>query len=1453
MPQSGTQALVSHLVNTASSAERVIPFLGSGVSAMSGILMGQDFIDYLATTIFEAAHDPGGASLQKVHRLREGVWERHFSQTQVDEADGWIREQHGRILKRPDEAPDAQGTLAELAREVHLALEAQPADKRSSSLTSDYIVEEGIRSLRDWRRALHFLARLDTERNVTTLRKEPEQVVIDSFVKQLVEKRMPNLTHKMIAHMSLLQNARLILTTNFDDLLERCFRALQRTIRVVEIPIGAPLPPARSFDLGRTLLKLHGGLIQARADLTLDDAPSEPDLDAFLSYLTPGSILAPSRRNKRKVWLLVIGYSGSDRRMTDIIKAAIRCHEALHVVWVIHSHADRIIAEQVFHEESMRELLGDSEDDRIRLIECDRPDLALYEAYQRIAFTLPPGGLTYRFSYKLPPTAIESNHIVQTSIDAAQPAISDIAVKLHNHLVKDSTDQYTDEELGLILRRNGVQRSWSLIVGGSGAMRIAAGLFDIIERPKNKMWFEMQDYSCNGMLLLDCVRTLAIRAGVFQRDLIITPDVRLLAGDDTDLTRFQTRLNRLLHRVPIVPDDWILFFYARDPAGGSASWPGNSWGNSSFGIHEDEIFGRLLRALGRIGFRTVVVPSTPMRIERSAIKQGFVSHCLSWQSDIKDSKYTPLVASLAACLSNHPELRDSGAAQELSEQEEASKIAERILPQPPPAPSTSTLHTIRQIAQAPPKVPPERSLLFAGQADGDIVDSHGDPNGDRTRRRGGMRYEQHIAVAIAWTQKSGDQEYDSTVRRQKFLFAATLFRQSRHDSAFYSEAVFPCPYPFNVSGRDNDKARARLVDRWLRELESLRVITARTGGFFWMHRDVRLGLQAILGECRVPIDTPRRMEFREREMRARTHLWIARWYQRSFRASGHTVPLWACLHHNIECVIHAPDDRPRFEPEHKDALFRYRRHLMDLALRDCIRVLTLGRRLIKYWNTSADLQLFSQTKRLIESNEHGVMGALARLKASTSSHGKKSRVARHLDTLTTLVEMVIRDVESLNSSLAAECGKSPGQPTRQNVASTPAHGKTLSYTTRLGKASAPITLGCRWTFESNLFYDSDPKSIGFFEQFDKAITTLELNWVRDPVARRSLMIDLQQAESDHPLKKGRAKDLAGQSKWLDKHRSDPDRLLATVKLLNEMAYACARRAKTLEWFDEPSTTPKHRRTSIGKWLATSWLAHHALDLCWSLDPTQGREEALEAEKALTIYGLALGGLGRFSEAKRRLAEARTVLSMCHNEDRPRNGVIMLRLAEVHAFEASSWKESNDRQQFEASLSSAWLALEDAEGHLSGSSHSTLWWGLLYRLRLQVANRLSELNGLDTRRETDRHTQVSRSQLNDLAWTWTIAGLSAGGNSIYRRLRVASEFLRSPVLDQGLLGADLYEREKDSKFPIREVLDDASSSDTPDTIRQIAKQLRENYARWIKVNGSPDQETGREDAEESSPA
>lgn len=291
-------------------------------------------------------------------------------------------------------------------------------------------------AIQDWIDALEFLSRayLTEIPNSTPPKLQaelgpPNRFVHDSFFQLIVRRGEPSLGHHMLVALSDQLRIQLILTTNFDDLIERSFATHGIRLSPFDVHKEAWLPSPR-LVLGRpAIIKLHGGAYGLRADASLDAKPAEADRRAFMGYLA-GEPLDKSESQTAKanqsfnfsskadeVGLIVAGYSARDGRMRQMIKTALRTLEKLHVFWFCHTKSDCLeiaggypplndgdTPQSASVDQINASFIADLDDKqkaRLHVIHGDFGLTAL-EAYQELTGTLPPTGLFFPTTWSLP-------------------------------------------------------------------------------------------------------------------------------------------------------------------------------------------------------------------------------------------------------------------------------------------------------------------------------------------------------------------------------------------------------------------------------------------------------------------------------------------------------------------------------------------------------------------------------------------------------------------------------------------------------------------------------------------------------------------------------------------------------------------------------------------------------------------------------------------------------------------------------------------------------------------------------------------------------------------------------------------------------------------------------------------------------------------------------------------
>jgi hypothetical protein len=149
------------------------------------------------------------------------------------------------------------------------------------------------------------------------------QSLIDSFFDRLVRGRKPSAAHRFLAFLTKLLGWPMVLTTNFDDLIEMAFREEGLSPVVYELVSNGAMPDPHLVASHLAVMKMNGGSFGLRAGFELDE-PLDPQSVAFFhSYLPEDAVL------------LVLGYSGGERRTMTILEAlAERFDAPKRIVWV---------------------------------------------------------------------------------------------------------------------------------------------------------------------------------------------------------------------------------------------------------------------------------------------------------------------------------------------------------------------------------------------------------------------------------------------------------------------------------------------------------------------------------------------------------------------------------------------------------------------------------------------------------------------------------------------------------------------------------------------------------------------------------------------------------------------------------------------------------------------------------------------------------------------------------------------------------------------------------------------------------------------------------------------------------------------------------------------------------------------------------------------------------------
>lgn len=1415
----------------------IIPLFGSGMSSPSGIIMGMEFSSYLAYAVDRALTDGWD--------FRSNNWPPFPDPKQYEQSRSWVHSSFKAICERNgyDLSYDPQGLVKAVFPDVRRGHQSNsladllncppcPAAIRSpyfeshhrelarfrdllrssyktlpqygplwrrsedSPTSRGYLEEHALCSLADWRTTLDFVSRIkQVPYNKLPELGESDPRVIDRFNTFITSGAQPTLGHKMLVHLMRPLRIRTVLTTNFDTLIEDAATQSDMPLKKFLVSTRGELPDAFSVKSQPAIIKLHGELLETRSDLSLDDEPSNVDLQNFYHYFFDPEPSDGESVQLRSVpsHLLVSGFSASDLRIIRFIQHLLdRTRDVPDgikptVFWIGVTNWDV---------QQIGRLLPASEyRNRLWIHQTARPDLLLHEMYQRMTLSLPGGGMTYEYSHNVPPNRygaqrfnVESTEILDcitrtirgpATPDAKRKARDELARIVGTAIVARTyhTPSGRGEEVGNLYF---IQKGSDFTVDSDGssatpfevkgerAQEIVLvdapfGMLEALNIPHaqlsskaghNCLWFELADYFNADSLLRDILRAMSLRMGRFQREQVtlhpldeeLTQNATLLES----LSKFLTDLCRVYR---MSASHWTIFVYGREAAGSCTGWIGSTWKPDDWKNLE-----ALLRTFAEVGFRIVFAIPTRAKYERERAKRS--------------AALTKLEADIPRKVPDEKKLNEYY--DFLAATDALAEAAEINIPE-----------------------------YETGTLDGKGISLFRE------------------MVRFLDDKRQADKAFEN------FFYAATLFRQSRRPSALFYEGVQPCPHRFNLVGIDNDLVRSKLAATWTAELEQQCVFYYKAGGHSWMHRDLRLAMRHRLDRS-VREDAGGLVRYPGQDA-ARTHFFIGDWYFKAFCSTGFTLPIIESLHHRFQAGILSPFAVPKnFVPGTRSGsahnLTAYRYSLLRSSILEITKTLIVTRPYLKLWLA----------------NEHGFPmfndgGSIHNSHRSTNLAGLK--------TLKAELQKAATRILSTSSGMPV---KPAMNPFREEIdLQLGALEFQIRLTDRAIREEASISRSTFSTccptsfvscFEEDLtalsksVYDTEWRDVAYVAHVIKKIV------VNNDNAKRIQELADFKYWKDNEFDV----DLYAQEKALCLAGLSPkyESLLPLLELFQELAYARMRRAKFLQHSHQDDSDLASRDIEVRKsWLKVAQLCNLGIDWCRHL-PAECLSSEMQIKVRLhSYYAVALANLDRFYEAHRHLDEA-SGLNSKREVSRSRIEIAKLRLrrAEVFLTEAhrlrsvlarvQEWQSGLSKRAFPrealrdvwhldpapgcpapgdqvakvcihpsvlpimpampiekgdtkfqldlariltATLDDAWVQLDYAEQALAGLSQSNLWWGRLASMKLRAFGYQVCNNDFDLHIQmlAYRHRKANPQSL----WSVFESAFLNNRNCLYRQLRL----------------------------------------------------------------------------------
>lgn len=373
------------------------PLLGAGVSAPSGIPLVGEISEYLRYCIGL------GLGLDQPSTVAEYL-----------SSDGLETYRFRKWSPRRDTWPDFDD-VSELEHDWDKLLLG--LIKRTTPSWRSRVFQEAYGAMSEWRTALQFLARLshtgDREDDISyrPVLLAPQSSVVDTFFRQVVSGKQPTLAHKMFALLSRAIRIKTILTTNFDDLLEKAYEEFGDPLTAYSVQLNSSIPSYQLTAGNRAIIKLHGGRFSLRADYSLDETPSDVDARNFLSFLMAKGIPYDSWHRAEPKYLpvnhlFVMGFSGNDRRIRDLIRESCKRLDLnkFKIFWIAFNRNDEESAIDLAKDIANscdQPLAAANLQDWFHIVRHYSPGFLLLELYQHISLGIPPAGVVFPTTSRL--------------------------------------------------------------------------------------------------------------------------------------------------------------------------------------------------------------------------------------------------------------------------------------------------------------------------------------------------------------------------------------------------------------------------------------------------------------------------------------------------------------------------------------------------------------------------------------------------------------------------------------------------------------------------------------------------------------------------------------------------------------------------------------------------------------------------------------------------------------------------------------------------------------------------------------------------------------------------------------------------------------------------------------------------------------------------------------------
>jgi hypothetical protein len=428
-----------------------VPFVGAGFSVSAGIPIIWQFHNYLQRCICVALGAERVPVAKELWNPRTDAWPPFID------------------LKRPQTSDKGQWR-----KQVYYGWRRQ----RKLKSRTEQVFQEAIGAMAEWRSALYFLSRLDVDYSTGDpypVLGVPNQDVLDACLRKVLRANAPSLNHVMLATLSQVLRIDTILTTNFDDLIERAFEASRNRLEVFDVHLGDKLPDFNAVSRVRSIVKIHGSQNSLRADYSLDGPPAYEDRQTFASYLSGTNISGKDGGQTTRNHLLVFGVGVRERRTRGFLLYALHNLTNLKLFFVCFQPSDMDQVEELMRDHYNKHPTEKAE--RCFVVRHTESGLLLLHLYQWFRKALPHSNAVFPSTTRLSlPPLPEAPFSAEENDSAYRKFVHDL-----------------DKKLKHLLKQNGGLMIASSARPACGVTSAGAELFRANEVDNLCLWIEMHD------------------------------------------------------------------------------------------------------------------------------------------------------------------------------------------------------------------------------------------------------------------------------------------------------------------------------------------------------------------------------------------------------------------------------------------------------------------------------------------------------------------------------------------------------------------------------------------------------------------------------------------------------------------------------------------------------------------------------------------------------------------------------------------------------------------------------------------------------------------------------------------------------------------------------------------------------------------------------------------------